>query len=236
MKQLICCLMLVCLSVRPSLAQKVWVNPYTGGTWNNPGSCLLETMIRNRMNRQMLEKSITRPVPARQAAPARVTYRASDSLANAAQLAASLTDDPKDRNNLEQFFREALTNYRAAARKDGRPNDVGHALALCIAVSYGVATDRDVPESAVPAITRQMDEALLAMPGLREAGDEQKQSVAETFAMVGMFLAAGYDQSVREHKTEARAAYKQLAEASFRALTGVDPGELKLTAAGLTKR
>lgn len=236
MKLLVCCLMLVCLSVRPSLAQRTWVNPYTGGTWNNPGSCILDTMLRNRMNRQMLEKSISRPIPARQAAPARLTYRPTDSLANATRFAAALTDDPKDRKNLEQFFREALTNYRAAARKDGRPNDVGHALALCLAVCYGVATDRDVPESALPAISRQMDEALLAMPGLREAADEQRQSVAETFAMLGMFLAAGYDQSVREHKPDARAAFMQIADASFRALTGGDPREVKLTAAGLTRR
>ena len=114
---------LACLNVGSSFGQSGWVNPYTGGVWNNPGSCLLDTMIRNRMNQQMLEKSIgrtSRATPATSATPAaprvaRVTYRHSESLKNAEQLAASLTDSPKDRQELTASFRESLEKYRQGA-------------------------------------------------------------------------------------------------------------------------
>jgi hypothetical protein len=74
-------------------------------------------MLRNRMNQGMLEKSIGR---GGQDAPAvrhlgRLTYRRVETLENAGQLAASLTDNPKDRQELTAFFLEALGKYRVAA-------------------------------------------------------------------------------------------------------------------------
>jgi len=216
-----------------SVGQTGWVNPYTGGVWNNPGSCLVDTMLRNRMNQGMLEKSIGR---GGQDAPAvrhlgRLTYRRVETLENAGQLAASLTDNPKDRQELTAFFLEALGKYRVAAAKVGRTDDVGHALAVCLACNYGVANGCDVPDDRLNALARQMDVALADMPGFREASDAERQTVAETFVMLGMFVAAGYEQS--GNNAGARAAFVELAESSFRSLTGLDVRSVTLTARGM---
>lgn len=220
----------------PSAGQAGWVNPYTGGIWNNPGSCLLDTMIRNRMNEQMLKKSIGRRAqekPAVQRAE-RLTYRRAENLGNAEQLAASLTDNPKDRRELTGFFLEALEKYRQAAAKQGRADDVGHPLALCLACSYSVANGCDVPDDSLMALARQMDVALADMPGFREATDGQRQTIAETFVMLGMFVAAGYEQS--GNKAEARAVFVELAESSFRSLTGLEVRSVTLTPSGMRVR
>ncbi len=224
------------LCAGPSAGQAGWVNPYTGGVWNNPGSCLLDTMIRNRINQQTLEKSIGRRAEATAATPRaqRLTYQPAENLGNAQQLAASLTDNPKDRQELTRSFLEALSQYRLAAAKAGRADDVGHALAFCLACCYAVSKGRDVPDDALMALARQMDVALADMPGFREVSDAQRQTVAETLVLVGTFVAAGYEQS--SSKPEARPAFVELAESSFRSLTGLDVHSVTLTATGMRVR
>ena len=219
-----------------SLAQKGWVNPYTGGVWNNPGSCLLDTMIRNRMNQRMLVTSIERRVQAPATAPrvSRLPFRRSDHLKNAEQLAASLTDSPAEREQLTGFFLEALGKYRVAANQSGRGDDLGHALAFCLACSYSVANGCDVPDDVLLALTRQMDAALADMPGLRAASDAQRQTLAETLVMSGMFVAAGYEQS--NGREEARATYVALAQSVFHSLTGLEARNVTLSAGGMRNR
>lgn len=235
-KLLVLVAVLACLCAVPSEGQGLWVNPYTGGMWNNPGSCLLDTMIRNRMNQQLLEQSIGRRAQAPAAVPRveRLTYRRAGNLRNAEQLAASLTDIPQDRKQLTGFFLEALEKYRVAAARSGRADDVGHALAFCLACNYSVANECDVPDGLLNALVRQMDAALVDMPGFRAASDAQRQTVAETLVMVGMFVAAGYEQS--SGRAEARAVFVELAESSFRSLTGLDARNVTLTASGLRLR
>ncbi len=230
-----------CLNAGPSMGQSGWVNPYTGSAWNNPGSCLLDTMIRNRMNQQMLEKSIggrARATPVRVNRPPRevqrLTYRRSENLKNAEQFAASLTDSLEERQELTASFRESLGKYREGAARAGRADDVGHALAFCLGCCYGVANGCDVPDDRLTALARQMDGALEDMPGFRQAGDAQRQTVAETLVMVGMFVAAGYEQS--SSQAEARAAFVELARSSFRNLTGLDVRSVELTATGMRLR
>lgn len=228
---------LFCLCAVPSAAQGAWVNPYTGGMWNNPGSCLLDTMLRNRMNQRMLEKSIGRG--AESTTPAvkpgkRTTYRRSENQGNAEKLAASLTDSPKDRQELVGFFGEALMKYRAAAAGAGRADDVGHALAFCLACSYGVANGCEVPDATLDALAGQMDVALADMAGFRGASDAQRQTVAETFVMLGLFVAAGYEQS--SDRAEARAAYVALADSLFQSLTGLEARRVMLTGSGMRLR
>lgn len=142
-----------------------------------------------------------------------------------------LADNPKDRQELTAFFLEALGKYRVAAAKVGRTDDVGHALAVCLACNYGVANGCDVPDDRLNALARQMDVALADMPGFREASDAERQTVAETFVMLGMFVAAGYEQS--GNNAGARAAFVELAESSFRSLTGLDVRSVTLTARGM---
>ena len=225
-----------CLGMGPSLAQGAWVNPYTGGVWNNPGSCLLDTMLRNKMNQQMLEKSIARRADSRPAAPRveRLSYRSAEGLGNAEQLAAALTDSAKDRQELTGFFLEALAKYRAAAARVGRADDLGYALAFCLACSYSVANGCDVPDESLMGLARQMDMALADMPGIRQNSDAQRQTVAENFVMLGMFVAAGYEQS--SNKPEARAVYVELAQSSFHSLTGLDARGVSLTSSGMRLR
>ncbi|MFN8607532.1 MAG: DUF6683 family protein [Vulcanimicrobiota bacterium] len=226
----------ISLSAQFCPAQGSWVNPYTGGVWNNPGSCLLDTMIRNRMNQQMLEKSIGRRAQSAPTAPRvqRMTYRPAANLDNAEQLAAALSDAPKDRQELTGFFREALEKYRGAAAGAGRSNDLGYALAFCLGCCYSVANQCDVGDDALNGLARQMDAALAEMPALRQCSDLQRQALAENFAMLGLFVAAGYEQS--NARPEARAVYVELARSSFQSLTGLDAGNLTLNSGGMHLR
>jgi len=164
----------------------------------------------------------------------RLTYRLAENLGNAEQLAASLTDNPKDRRELTGSFLEALGKYRMAAAKAGRANDMGHALAFCLASCYAVANGCDVSDDMLMALAQQMDVALAEMPGFREASDAQRQTVAETLVMVGIFVAAGYEQS--SNKPEALSVFVELAESSFRSLTGMDVRSVTLTASGIRRR
>lgn len=230
-------LVVLALAAGPVRGQSGWVNPHTGGLWNNPGSCLLDTMIRNRMNQQMLERSIGRQ--AETTAPQaprgqRLTYRPVEHLGNAQEMSASLTDSPEDRQNLTGFFLEALEKYRVASAQVGRANDVGYALAFCLGCCYGAFNGCDVPDDTLMALAAQMDQALADMPGFAQASDSQRQTVAESAVMVGMFVAAGYEQSSDD--AEAREAFVDLAKSSFRSLTGLDPESVRLTSSGLRIR
>lgn len=55
-------------------AQQTFTNPYTGRSFNNPGSAFLDTVLQNQMNRQMLQGMLppagvpqAQPAPAQQA-------------------------------------------------------------------------------------------------------------------------------------------------------------------------
>ena len=52
--------------------------------------------------------------------------------------------------------------------------------------------------------------------------------------MVGIFVAAGYEQS--SNKPEALSVFVELAESSFRSLTGMDVRSVTLTASGIRRR
>ncbi len=142
-----------------------WYNMYTGGVWNNPGSCLIDTMIYNKTmanaalkNMQKNQSQAARPQKKPQQVPqARpTTYRPSGKPSPVpAALARTLTDRKADRDTMTAFFKEALANYGDYARQAKRPNDLGLAMAFFFGVCIGITTDNQVDDPAIFATARR---------------------------------------------------------------------------------
>lgn len=54
-------LMLALAAPVTAAAQNTWQNPYTGRSFNNPGSSLMDTFLQNDMNRRMMQRQLGVP-------------------------------------------------------------------------------------------------------------------------------------------------------------------------------
>ncbi len=224
---------LVCLLAARAAPAQGWVNPYSGTTWNNPISSQLDTMIRNRLLRQALERDLARRgAPAQDAAAARVTYRPAPTR-TAEEFAASLFEAKEERAELARFLRGVLAGYQREAAEAGRKDDVAFALSYAICGCFAVYAERDVSDEAIAAVARQLDGALAAMPGLREASDLQRQSFAEHLICTTAFVLAGYQQAIEQRDEPKKKGFRALAGALLRQTAGAEPQQLQLTEAGL---
>jgi hypothetical protein len=210
-----------------------WVNPYSGAAWNNPVSSQLDTMIRNRLLREAMERDQARRAEA-EALPAekRVTYRPAPSR-TAEEFAATLFEVPQERAELARFLQGVLAAYRREAAGAGRKDDVAFALSYAICGWFAVYAEQDVSDEALAAVAEQLDGALAAMPGLREASDARRQSFAEQLICTTAFVLAGYQQAIEQRKEPQKKAFRALAAALLRKTVGAEPEQLQLTDAGL---
>lgn len=76
-----------------ALAQQGFTNPYTGRSFNNPGSAFLDTVLQNQMNRQMLQGMSPPGGAAPQARPTPVQGKGQQ----APQPQQGVSDDPSFR-------------------------------------------------------------------------------------------------------------------------------------------
>jgi hypothetical protein len=220
------------LSARTAGAQG-WVNPYSGSTWNNPVSSQLDTMIRNRLLREAFERDQARRAePGTAPAVGRITYRPAASRA-AEEFAATLFEAPQERAELARFLQGVLAAFRSEAAGAGRKDDVAFALSYAICGWFAVYAEQDVSDEALAAVARQLDGALAAMPGLRDASDAQRQGFAEQLICSTAFVLAGYQQGIEERKEPQKKAFRALAAALLRRTVGAEPEQLQLTGAGL---
>lgn len=228
----------LCLSSGTAFGQ--WRNPYTGNTWNNPTSSLIDTMLRGRMIRDAMLKDMARrekkPAKTAEAAPARaahVTYRRSASRV-ADTFAASLFAGKAERAEMARFLREALGVYTNEAGKAGRKNDVGHALTFFVAGNYAIFNEQDVSDAATDALNLQMDQALAGIE--TTTSDQQRQQLAENLVCATSFVLAGYQQGKEKGSAEQVQTYRALAGAFLKAVLELEPGTIALTDAGLSQR
>jgi hypothetical protein len=224
----------------PARAQ--WTNPYTHQTWNNPGSSLVDTMLYNRMQRDLLLKSMKKEggqagdaaEPAARAT--RTTFRPSPGSRVPEEFSASLLAGKADRAELTRYLRQVLGAYASKAMQEKRPNDLGHALTFFVAVNYLVLHGDDVSDEAMAAANRQLDALLASSANLAKAGDRQKQQLAEYFVCSAGFVLAGYQQG--KEKADARQVkqYQELAAQNLKLLLQVEADQIRLTDAGLQLR
>lgn len=232
-------LLAVVLPAAPARAQ--WTNPYSGSTWNNPSSSLIETMLRGQVNQKALlqtaKPAATNPkvAPAR---PARVTYRPSVTRVPE-EIAASLFPKPADQAELVVFLRDARDSYRAEAIKAGRENDLGHALTFFVAGNYVAFHGEDPSDAATEALNLQLDALLRSNESLVKASDAQKQQLADHFVCTALFVLAGVEQGRQKGGAEGAEQlklYRALAAQNLKVLLHLDVARLRLTEQGLRER
>jgi len=224
-----------------------WYNMYTGGVWNNPGSCLLDTMIynktmanaalktmqKNQTQAARPQKQTNQQTP--QASRARPTvYRPSGKASPVPSiLARTLTDRKADRDTMTAFFKEALANYGTYALQAKRPNDLGLALAFFFGVCIGITTDNQVDDPAIFAAARQMDVVLAEQTGVGSAPDAKKEEMAHTLACLATFALAGVTQAEEEGNSEGAESFRELARQSMSEVFGIDVNNVKMDHGGL---
>lgn len=220
-----------------------WYNMYTGGVWNNPGSCLIDTMIYNKTmanaalkNMQRNQSQAARPQKQpQQVTQARPTiYRPSGKTSPVpSALARTLTDRKADRDTMTAFFKEAISNYGEYARQAKRPNDLGLALAFFFGVCIGITTDNQVDDPAIFAAARQMDVILAEQTAVGSAPDAKKEEMAHTLACLATFALAGVTQAEEEGNSEGAESFRELARQSMSEVFGIDVDSVKMDHGGL---
>ena len=220
-----------------------WYNMYTGGVWNNPGSCLLDTMIYNKTmakvalkNMQKNQSQAARPQKQPQQVPqARpTTFRPSGKPSPVpSALARTLTDRKADRDTMTAFFSQALANYGDYSRQAKRPNDLGLAMAFFFGVCIGITTDNQVDDPAIFATARQMDVVLAEQTGVGSAPDAKKEEMAHTLACLATFALAGVTQAEEEGNSEGAESVRELARQSMSEVFGIDVNSAQMDHSGL---
>ncbi len=225
----------------PAPVRAQWTNPYSGSTWNNPSSSLIETMLRGQVNQKALlqpaKPATTGPrlAPAR---PARITYRPSPTRVPE-EIAASLFPKPADQAELVVFLRDAKASYVAEAAKAGRANDLGHALTFFVTANYVVFHGEDPSDAATEALNLQLDALLRSSESLVKASDVQKQQLADHLACTAFFVLAGLEQGKQKGGAEGAEQvklYRALAAQNLKQLLKLDVARLLLTEQGLRER
>jgi hypothetical protein len=227
------------LFLSSSVAFGQWTNPYTGTTWNNPTSSLIDTMLRGRMMRDLMIKEMARkgqPAKTAAAAPVRaahVTYRPKASKV-ADAFAASLYPGKAERAELARFLQAALGVYAKEASKAGRKNDVGHALTYFVAGNYAIYNEQNVSDPATESLNLQMDQVLAGLDA--KTSDEQRQQLAEQLVCAISFVLAGYQQGKEKGSAEQVSTFRALAGQYLKTVLEMEPGKIALTDAGLAQR
>lgn len=244
MKRFISILLFFLLSALSAAEGATWYNSYTGGMWNNPGSCLLDTMIYNKTianvtlkNMQRNKSQTSKPQKQTQKQAQKVlptTYRPSGKpSAVPSALARTLTDRKEDIDTMTAFFNEALVNYRDYSKQAKRPNDLGLALAFFFGVCIGITTDNQVDDQAIFATARQMDVVLAEQTGVGSAPDAKKEEMSHTLACLATFALAGVTQAEDEGNSEGAESFRELARQSMSEVFGIRVNNVKMDPSGL---
>lgn len=244
MKRFIAILLLFLFSAFSAAEGATWYNAYTGGMWNNPGSCLLDTMIYNKTmanaalkNMQRNQSQASKPQKQTQKQAQKIlptTYRPSGKPSPVpSTLARTLTDRKEDVNTMTAFFNEALANYSNYSIQAKRPNDLGLALAFFFGVCIGITTDNQVDDQAIFATARQMDVVLAEQSAVGSAPDAKKEEMAHTLACLATFALAGVTQAEEEGNSEGAESFRELARQSMSEVFGIDVNNARMNHSGL---
>lgn len=221
-----------------------WTNPYTGSTWNNPGSSLLDTMIQGRIfapsqpstaggaqggadtgaesEAEFPRTSATgfQPVPGR---------------LEVAAFAQSLTADPTEQAIFIEALDESIALFEQAARDLGRPHNVALAITYMIAANYTVYTGGlEVEEEAFETLWGAVHQMLAESLDFKRSSHRARQSLYETAVMTASLPLMGYVQAVEEGDSRSAAMYQEFAGQVLSSSLGVPPDEVLFTPTGVS--
>jgi hypothetical protein len=187
-----------------------YINPFTGGMWNNPISSSADTAILNNVYRRMLNpgSSGATPTPsAEQPTLVAQPLTASSFSPVAASLmpqrfAAEHAINPRDQQELAQLYTELLQSYDAMLIENGEQrlkNNVAGAMVYLILTSSFVLTDGEEMSDAMQEELLQDFNAALAVDArFQSLSAQDKQVLYETFVISGGLALALYVQGYEQ--------------------------------------
>ncbi len=139
---------------------------------------------------------------------------------------------------LESQLTRVLAGWsRIAAALRLPPDDVAGAVAACVAGSYMVVHDTDVPDRDFVALVAQMRSTLRSNERFMQATAARRREIYEELAIIGTLLATGREAMRRgQASPQAIDALHRNARANLDRLLGPDAGRAVLTARGLEIR
>ena len=243
-----------------SASAQTYTNSY-GYSFNNPISATCSSMFWNKMNARLtyrallqkrgytdarLERMSTEQMLAALKGQVRTPARAETEVSGGATtfrpaakrlllptLARSLVQDAAQQRALLGAFEQALKGYETEAARSGLANDVAGAIAFFIGASYLVYRQGEEPndrglEHLARAIRENLD-----TPGLKRMTDGDKQKFYELMVGLGTYLAAAYQQAVKENNLGQANQLRQTAAATLKGYLKLDPARIRITEAGL---
>jgi hypothetical protein len=210
-----------------------------GGTFNNPGSALLGTMIGNRLLADAARKGASpegAASPARPSSPApaaRLTFTPVARNLMVKELADTLVKDAASRQALSEAFDGYLRAFDEQARRDREPsNDVGRAAAFFVMVNYFAATGREPTDAQADGAQAIFRAGLVDNPGFARLGDRDRQRLYESLVILGSFPIAGVAQAEQEKNPAQEKMFRDFAAALVKTLIGVPVEKIRLTKSG----
>jgi hypothetical protein len=213
-----------------------------GGTFNNPGSALIGTMIGNRMLADAARKaappdratSPARPSPAKPSpAAARLTFTPVAANLMVKELADTLATDAGSRQELSAAFVGFLRTFDEQARRDREPsNDVGRAAAFFVMVNYFAATGREPTDAQADGAQATFRAGLADSQGFARMADRDRQRLYESLVILGSLPLAGALQAESEKDKAKEIMFRGFAAELVKTLIGVPVEKIRLTATG----
>jgi hypothetical protein len=215
-----------------------------GGTFNNPGSALIGTMIGNRILADAARKgsspggaaSPERPSPSKPSAsvPApRLTFTPVAGNLMVKELADTLVADAASRQKLSEAFAGYLRDFDDQARRDREPShDVGRAAAFFVMVNYFAATGREPTDAQADGAQATFRAGLVDNAGFARIGDRERQRLYESLVILGSFPLAGVVQAQQEKDLAKEKTFREFAAELVKTLIGVPVEKIRLTKAG----
>jgi hypothetical protein len=210
-----------------------------GGTFNNPGSALLGTMIANRMLAEAARRGAspggaTSPAnPSSPAPAARLTFTPAARNLMVKELADTLVKDVDSRTELAEAFDGYLRAFDEQARRDREPsNDVGRAAAFFVMVNYFAATGREPTDAQADGAQATFRAGLAGNAGFARMSDRDRQRLYESLVILGSFPLAGVVQAGQRQDKEQEKRFRDFAAELVKTLIGVPVEKIQLTKTG----
>jgi len=215
-----------------------------GGSFNNPGSALIGTMIANRMLADAARQAsqpdpappaaaAARDTTAAAAAPARLTFRPVGRALMVDELASTLVKDASAQRELRAAFQTYLKDFDDQARKDGEPsNDVARAAAFFVMVNYMTATGREPTDAQADGAQAIFRAGLARSEPFVRMSDRERQRLYESLVILGTFPGAAAAQSAQAKDRTQERMFRDFAAELVETLIGVPVGKIRLTKNG----
>jgi hypothetical protein len=224
-----------------------YTNPYTGATWNNPVSRIMDmtrTWNQNLWDAQrnvdatknrLRELAGATSASSSSAAPNR---RSSSSVAPPLRhfpitatdfspsgtrllledlVAASPGVTNEQRVDVRRLYQTILTSFESEARK----NNVANAFAFAVGVSLQVLSGKEIPDAEVDLMIKAFNDSLGGIAQFNAMPSQQKQMLYEALVITGGIIAFLDGQGKLQNNAEMQSQAKELSKAVLRQLMGV---------------